>query len=63
MSQQEIFDWGDGTNLTVSADSFEGDQSLTLTTGVNKGNSNRSKDIAIVSTDGSDTVHSVSECI
>lgn len=55
MSQQEIFDWGDGTNLTVSADSFEGDQSLTLTTGVNKGNSNRSKDIAIVSTDGSVT--------
>lgn len=55
MSQQEIFDWGDGTNLTVSADSFEGDQSLTLTTGVNKGNSNRSKDITIVSTDGSGT--------
>ena len=55
MSQQEIFDWGDGTNLTVSADSFEGDQSLTLTTGVNDGTSNRSKDIAIVSTDGSVT--------
>ena len=55
MSQQEIFDWGDGTNLTVSADSFEGDQSLTLTTGVNTGTSNRSKDIAIVSTDGSVT--------
>lgn len=55
MSQQEIFDWGDGTNLTVSADSFEGDQSLTLTMGVNKGTSNRSKDIAIVSTDGSVT--------
>ena len=55
MSQQEIFDWGDGTNLTVSADSFEGNQSLTLTTGVNEGNSNRSKDIAIVSTDGSVT--------
>ena len=55
MSQQEIFDWGDGTNLTVSADSFEGDQSLTLTTGVNAGTSNRSKDIAIVSTDGSVT--------
>lgn len=55
MSQQEIFDWGDGTNLTVSADSFEGNQSLTLTTGVNEGTSNRSKDIAIVSTDGSVT--------
>lgn len=55
MSQQEVFDWGDGTNLTVSADSFEGDQSLTLTTGVNTGTSNRSKDIAIVSTDGSVT--------
>lgn len=55
MSQQEIFDWGDSTNLTVSADSFEGDQSLTLTTGVNDGTSNRSKDIAIVSTDGSVT--------
>lgn len=55
MSQQEIFDWGDGTNLTVSADSFEGNQSLTLTTGVNKGTSNRSKDIAIVSADRSVT--------
>lgn len=50
-----MFDWGDGTNLTVSADSFEGNQSLTLTTGVNEGTSNRSKDIAIVSTDGSVT--------
>ena len=53
MSQQEIFDWGDGTDLTVSADSFEGNQSLTLTTGLNASNSNRSKNLAIATTDGS----------
>lgn len=53
MSQKETFDWGDGTSLEVSADSFSGNQSLTLNTGSNSSAQNRSRSLSITTADQS----------
>lgn len=53
MSQKETFEWGDGTSLEVSADSFSGNQSLTLNTGSNSSAENRSRSLSITTADQS----------
>lgn len=53
MSQKETFDWGDGTSLEVSADSFSGNQTVSLTTGLNSSVEGRSRSISIATADQS----------
>ena len=53
MSQKETFDWGDGTSLEVSADSFSGNQTVSLTTGLNSSVEGRSRSLSIASADQS----------
>ena len=53
MSQKETFDWGDGTSLEVSADSFSGNQTVSLTTGLNSSVEGRSRSLSIATADQS----------